>query len=93
MTTKETLLHAVSNVVFALPADEFNEVFVWPIGRYRYVCRIGPPRVKLLRAFFQGETLGDMVPFVFGFGPVAHDEVDWTTAGEAVTSPHQEVNQ
>ncbi len=55
----------------------------------------GPPRVEVLQKFYRKQpvidvTLGELVPFVFGHGPITWDQVDWYTAGERVTGADYE---
>ncbi|KKM97141.1 hypothetical protein LCGC14_1171100 [marine sediment metagenome] len=74
-----------------------NEVF--PIGAVGFKmkdgaiaadCLMGPPRVDALRKFFRKQpvinsTLGELIPFVRGYGTIRHDQVNWSTAGKRVT--------
>ncbi len=55
-----------------------------------HVNLIGPPRVDALRMFCRKQqvmdvTLGELIPFVFGYGTIRHDQVNWATAGKRVT--------
>lgn len=73
-----------------------NEMFsIGAVGFMMKGCRIqadliGPPRVDALRKFFRKQpvmdiTLGELIPFVFGYGEIRHDQVNWSTAGKRVT--------
>ncbi len=52
---------------------------------------MGPPRIEALQKFYRKQsvidvTLGELVPFVFGHGPITWDQVNWDTAGARVTA-------
>ena len=41
----------------------------------------GKDRKQALLKFYRGEDLGKLEPFVFGFGPIKWEDVNWETAG------------
>ena len=52
---------------------------------------MGPPRVEALQKLYRKQpvmdaTLGELVPYVFGYGPITWDQVNWETAGVRVTA-------
>ena len=49
----------------------------------KWVDLIGDPRVKALGKFYRREDLGDLVPFVLGYGRIKHEDVNWDTVRES----------
>lgn len=72
----ETKQYEIGAVEFRVPAER----------RWHHV--MGPERVALLQTFYRREPLPDgIVPWVWGFGEVKHENVRWDTAGVRVTGP------
>ena len=70
----EVKQYAIGDVGFRKPADrKWHDV-------------MGPERIALLRAFYRRIPLPDgIVPWVWGFGEIKHENVRWDTAGDRVT--------
>lgn len=58
---------------------------------HRWTDLMGPSRVEALRKFYHKRRImdpvhGELEPFVFGYGPIMWDQVNWDTAGARVTA-------
>lgn len=49
------------------------------ISAGKYVSLMGDERQQTLWKFYRHQDLGDLEPFVFGYGPITHDDVAWAT--------------